>query len=635
MRVAVLAGQFAGLFILWVGPFARAEPPPVTPLEPVVAPAPQEAAPVESPVSREPTSDVTTIPIPASSSELKETTDYLQEVPGVVVRDSAGLGQAKQLSIRGASANGVLVLLDGIPLNGAGGIADLSLFPAAALERVEVLRGAGSLFGSGALGGVVNLVTREPQPGLHLFAEGTYGSFGTELGQLSASGNMPGGNGLLLVNALHTNGDFTYLYNPRYPLAVPPLTYTRANNDATLGEALGKYAATWRGWTARLTVEGAAADRGLAGSEEAPASDDRQSMQRIATGLTLSRELDGWGTLLGRAFYRREADRFQGHDYGAFHEVYAIGGGELSASGLVGRHGWTAAVSLSGEAMTDSTGSHPSWASLSALASDEVLFLNGSLSIVPSVRVDQVGPFFGFSPKLGGRLQLPQGFEVRANAGEAFRAPSFLELYVLEGPLRPNPLLEPERTRSGDLQVRHHTDRTDIAVGGFYNRSENLIVYVSSPPANALPINFSAASETGLEVEAQVRPWRLVQASAKYMLLYSEDLRDIPQDYGKELPNHPRHTGWARLSCGTPTLHGQVELVFQSDQFTNPSNLRVPIPGYAFLNLGVGALVPRVRGLSLALEVKNFLDSQTEDLELYPLPRRAFYATLRFTFDKA
>lgn len=60
------------------------------------------------------------------------------------MQDQGGAGQRKTLSLRGASPNAVLVLLDGVPLNGPGNAVDLSRLPVAMLERLEVMGGAGS-----------------------------------------------------------------------------------------------------------------------------------------------------------------------------------------------------------------------------------------------------------------------------------------------------------------------------------------------------------------------------------------------------------------------------------------------------------------------------------------------------------
>jgi iron complex outermembrane receptor protein len=109
----------------------------------------------------------------------RDSAELLTTAPGVTLQDSGGWGQSKSLVVRGASSTGTLVLLDGIPLNGAGGIADVSRVPLAIAERFEVLRGgAGARYGSGGLGGVVNVVTRSPGRHLRVAGEATYGSWG-------------------------------------------------------------------------------------------------------------------------------------------------------------------------------------------------------------------------------------------------------------------------------------------------------------------------------------------------------------------------------------------------------------------------------------------------------------------------
>jgi vitamin B12 transporter len=88
--------------------------------------------------------------------------ELLADVPGFFINDSGTPGGLVTASVRGAAANQVLVLVDGVPLNQATtGVADLSTVPLSELERIEIRRGvASSHYGGGAVGGVVNLVTK-------------------------------------------------------------------------------------------------------------------------------------------------------------------------------------------------------------------------------------------------------------------------------------------------------------------------------------------------------------------------------------------------------------------------------------------------------------------------------------------
>lgn len=127
--------------------------------------------------------------------------DQLRAVPGTAVSRSGGVGNLTQVRMRGAEANHTLVLFEGLeisdPINGD---TDFGLLTALPLDRIEVLRGAGSsIYGSDAIGGVVRLSTAR-EAGFNGFAEG--GSFGTVQGGLGWSGEQFG----LAANGFTTNG---------------------------------------------------------------------------------------------------------------------------------------------------------------------------------------------------------------------------------------------------------------------------------------------------------------------------------------------------------------------------------------------------------------------------------------------
>ncbi len=186
-------------------------------LPPVDVPLPPHESTASSPTKRDPSGAITVVETKEHAGEMKDTAALLAPVPGVTISSAGGQGQAQSISMRGAASNGVLVLLDGIPLGGPGESVDLSTIPAAAVERLEVLRGAGSRYGPGALGGVVNVVTLQPQSGARIFAEGTQGSFETSRLSVGATGSLPVGEGLVVLTGLRTVGDFDYSAFGRSP----------------------------------------------------------------------------------------------------------------------------------------------------------------------------------------------------------------------------------------------------------------------------------------------------------------------------------------------------------------------------------------------------------------------------------
>jgi vitamin B12 transporter len=100
-------------------------------------------------------------------------TDVMRRLPGVDIAQSGGMGQQSSLFIRGTNSSHVLVLVDGVRLNQAGvsGSSDLSQFPISLVQRVEYIRGPRSaVYGSDAIGGVVNIITTREKDGTTLNA---------------------------------------------------------------------------------------------------------------------------------------------------------------------------------------------------------------------------------------------------------------------------------------------------------------------------------------------------------------------------------------------------------------------------------------------------------------------------------
>ncbi len=126
--------------------------------------------------------------LPASTAA-----EVLQHVPGVYVDFNGGPGSQANASIQGCDARQVAVYQDGVPLNLlANPMTDLSQLPSSAIERVEVYQGAASSAWGSALGGVINIITREPDPTKPFGGEiqSSYGSFNTTRDHVMLSGTV-------------------------------------------------------------------------------------------------------------------------------------------------------------------------------------------------------------------------------------------------------------------------------------------------------------------------------------------------------------------------------------------------------------------------------------------------------------
>ena len=134
--------------------------------------------------------------------------DVLRDVPGVAVSRTGAIGGQTQIRIRGAEANQVLVLIDGIEVcDPSTSEFDFGTLIADPAVHIEVLRGQqSSLYGSDAIGGVVNYITSTgaEAPGVSIRGEG--GSFGTAYGAARAAGVTGGLDYAVSASGLHTRG---------------------------------------------------------------------------------------------------------------------------------------------------------------------------------------------------------------------------------------------------------------------------------------------------------------------------------------------------------------------------------------------------------------------------------------------
>ncbi len=177
-------------------------------------------------------------------------TETLREVAGVEVTPNGGPGSATTVRIRGADPGAVLVLIDGQRVGNASatdGTLDFGNLTAVNIDRIEVLRGPQTaLYGSDAMAGVINIITRKGTPGepqRSVSIEG--GSYGTISGRASISGGDDRWTYSFGVNTMYTDGFPQYGYRINRPLTIgdgvtplPPLPFGDPN---TKGGASGNF----------------------------------------------------------------------------------------------------------------------------------------------------------------------------------------------------------------------------------------------------------------------------------------------------------------------------------------------------------------------------------------------------------
>ncbi len=121
-------------------------------------------------------------PAEIQASSAKNVGELLKENTNLDITDYGSLGSAGSVSIRGSSSSQVLVMIDNRPVNSITlGSADLSEIPLDNVERIEIVEGPSShLYGANAMGGVINVITKNPPTNPTFKTEATYGSFNTQ-----------------------------------------------------------------------------------------------------------------------------------------------------------------------------------------------------------------------------------------------------------------------------------------------------------------------------------------------------------------------------------------------------------------------------------------------------------------------
>jgi vitamin B12 transporter len=172
-------------------------------LDPVVVTGTQVAVPVSELPSAITVIDREEI----ESRQITDVQELLRTVPGLSVTQSGSRGGQTSVFPRGGNANYSLVLIDGVPVNNAGGAFDFSDLTTDNIERIEVIRGPQSaLYGSNAIGGVIQIFTRRGRGPLQGDVSLTGGSFNTFEGRGAVSGGSERFGGSLGVGYVSTSG---------------------------------------------------------------------------------------------------------------------------------------------------------------------------------------------------------------------------------------------------------------------------------------------------------------------------------------------------------------------------------------------------------------------------------------------
>ncbi len=557
-----------------------------------------------------------------------------QGEPGMMVTNTGGVGTATSVFLRGAASGQTLVMIDGVPANDpsqTGGAFPYEVLSLDNIERVEVLRGPQSaLYGSDAMGGVINVISKNPpkRPGLSFYSEG--GSYGT----IRSGATLGGTFGALGISAggsvFHTDG-FNRTTGGKEDDATDHFTgFVRFKGDVS----------------DRVSIEGALRGEYLNSRYDSSGfsgliEDGVKSSTRFLSGYVRTRVKsfdDRWThsiTAFGNQTLRKYHD-FSFTTGGLVDTDYAGRryGAEYQGDVKLGRYGTFIYGAGAEQDSVETTGT----SGIDKTLDRYHLFVLHQFSIGPrlhlsaGVRYDdfeQSGSATTYRATAAFDL-FETDTKLRASVGTGARAPSAYQLF---DPVYGNSSLEMEHSFGvdGGFDQYFLDRRAKLSVTGFYNRYKDLIEYYD-PDGWLGPIpgtygNVARAETSGVEVSGsfEVVP-RALTLAASYTYLHTEDLAT-----GQALLRRPRHSGMASvIYTGIDDLSLEGRVVYVGERLDYVGSSVATVDDFARVDLFANYKVNDT--FELTGRIENLFDKHYHVVEGYETAGFSVYGGARVKF---
>ena len=550
----------------------------------------------------------------------------LQAVPGIAVVQSGGTGQITSVFSRGTESNHTLFLINGVEAADPSSNATFSIehLLVGDIERVEIIRGPQSvLYGSDAMGAVVNVITKRGAGAPSLIGRVEGGSFGTISGNAGVSGAQGPLDYALSANRFHTDGVSSF---SKRVGGGENDAYDNIGATANLGYTPSELV-TLRGFAKVLSAD---VEFDEIGNESGPHIDSRQAFGRAEAEFDL---LDGlWVPTLGLSgtHVNRETKE-------------ALFGGEFIGTKIKldlqndfyvsDEH----TITLGGESEWDHGESEEAFLGFDEDLRNQAVFIQDQFSFwnrlfgTIGARLDHHSEFgseatWRIAPAY---LIHETGTKLKASYGTGFKAPSLEDLFGGDGTgfIVGNPDLTPEKSRGWDVGFEQNLWGDRIAFGSTYfrNEIEDLIAIDFStglPPFR--PENVSNAETWGVESFFAVTPIQAITVRLDHTWLKARD-----QDQNADLVRRPEHKlnlDVAYRPIEEVTLSLGVLYVGKREDFDFVTFARVKEDPYTVVSLAASwQALPNLR---LFGRVENLLDEDYEDPNGFGHPGIGVFAGL-------
>ena len=593
--------------------------------------------------------------------------EALRYLPGVVSEGTTGgqLGAQSGQFIRGGANNQVLVLLDGRPINDLGGFGgfDLSEFTSDLIEQIEIMPGGGStLYGSDAIGGIINIITRQPQAeGIELRPSIQVGSFGLNQQGLQFSGRRGDVAWILGYSRLDSENNFDYDLNDSQLDFSDPTDNTtpfsvqgRRDNADVLYNNFNIKVITDFSDRHQLTWSALYLDKnmGIPGGTPIPVANSsgafnrlspnfRQNTQEWLMDFSLNSQLDNQGNSIFTGRFYLDTLNYSTSNPDGFTTI----SDDVSRLnlGFQGQHSWQ--INDRQNLIYGADYRHGSGTNSTVLAGGTsldnyigsldqgALFARYQVDITPAVRT-HIGLRQDFnslaassftSPSVGASWAVTPWTTLRANYARSFRAPLISDLQGLAAfDVAPNPNLDPERGHSFDIGFDQQLgDRGLLRFSYFLNDVDNLIAYQFGSPSQF--VNLGRVKTTGIETSVNMQLVNNFFFLANYTWNHPEIKDSI--DQGNELSFRGADVLNVGLSYENPQgLFMGAFIHNVGDRFSNNTNTE-QLQGYTSLDLKLR--VPINDRWSVNGSLNNLLDKSFQEYPGFPGLGRNFQLGIR------
>lgn len=537
--------------------------------------------------------------------------ELLRGQPGITMTNNGGLGKKSSLFLRGTKSDHVLVLVDGIKVGSAtDGAFTWQDLPPEQIERIEIVRGPRSaLYGSEAVGGVIQIFTRRGGGELTPSASFGYGSNETHKTTLGVSGG--GDNSWFNLSASHFESD----------------GYDACDNDLNGGcYAIEPDDDGYRRTAVNMRVgtrfEGGEAEASFLQSKGYNEYDgywnSNDFTQRVAGARLMLTPSDNWAStlLIGRSW--DDSDNYSDGVFQGFYETQRDTASWLNDLALGNDHDLSLGVDYQRDELSSNTaydGTRRDNVGVFARYYGEF----GSHDVELALRHDDNEQFGGHTTgSVAWGRSLGANLRLLASYGTSFKAPTFNHLYF---PGSSNPDLAPEEAGTLDIGLQGRLTNGHWSAHVFETKIDELIV--SSPPLY-VPYNVEEARIRGLELAGGVMmaDWNL---DLSITLLDPENRSAGSR--GEQLPLRTRRS--ARLDVYR--AFGRINIggtwLAESDR-PDPNSRTGNLGGYGTLDLRVGyRLKP---AWTIQAEVSNVFDKEYETAGYYNQAGREYFVNLRY-----